>query len=283
MYTSRILYTLEGDVVKISEKFSLREHIARDVYSIRGVSLMATFVGLVFLSTSLFYLAIASSTGFFNLGEVFIYLAALIGGPITGAVAGGVGASLADLALGYGVYAPATLVLKAAEGFVAGYLFHLARKVNKWVKLAVVSVITLFLLGFSVYFVHLPFDFGIELYRLKSFSFSIPGIVLLITALSLCGLLWVATLIFEEKGEMAISCTIAGSIIVIGYFLYQIWVLGVPAAGAAIEIPFNIAQVFFGLAIAIPIVAYLRELGILKQKKDKKSNNLENNEKAETK
>lgn len=270
-------------MVKISEKFALREHIARDVLSIRGVSLMATFVGLVFLSTSLFYLAIASSTGFFNLGEVFIYLAALIGGPIIGAVAGGVGASLADLALGYGVYAPATLVLKAAEGFVAGYLFHLARKVNRWVKLAVVFTISAFLIGFSAFFVNQPFLFETELYGTNSVSFSIPGYVLLIIAIILCGLLWVATLKFGEKGEMAISCSISGSIIVVGYFLYQITVMGVPTAGAAIEIPFNIAQVFFGLAIAIPIVAYLRELGILKQKKDKRKNNLENNEKAETK
>lgn len=274
-------------MVKISEEFSLREHIARDVLSIRGVSLMATFVGLVFLSTSLFYIAIASSTGFFNLGEVFIFLAAFIGGPVTGAVAGGVGASLADLALGYGIFAPATLVLKAAEGFVAGYLFYLAKKVRKSIKFTFLSLITAFLLGFSVYFVHLSFDFGIDFYGRKSFEFSIPGFVLLLIAIVLSSLLWIAALIFEEKGDMAISCVIAGSIIVIGYFLYEILIIDIPVAGAVIEIPFNIAQVLFGLATAIPIVMYLRDLGIIKREKGiekdssvKSSEEIENSDKT---
>ena len=83
-------------------------------------------------------------------------------------------------------------------------------------------------------------------------------------AIVLSGLMLLAILKFGEKGEMALSCSLAGIIIVVGYFLYQAFVIGVGAAGAAIEIPFNIAQVFFGAAIAIPLVSYLKDLGILR-------------------
>lgn len=57
---------------------------------------------------------------YFNFGEGIIYLAALLLGPMWGAVAGGIGASLADLLLGYPLWAPFTLLIKGAEGFIAG-------------------------------------------------------------------------------------------------------------------------------------------------------------------
>ena len=69
---------------------------------------------------------------YFNMGEGFISTIALLKGPFYGAAAGGIGASLADLILGYPLWAPFTLVIKAAEGFLVGTL----RK-NRLVALAV--------------------------------------------------------------------------------------------------------------------------------------------------
>ena len=57
---------------------------------------------------------------YFNFGEGIIYLAALLLGPAWGAAAGGIGASLADLLLGYPLWAPFTLIIKGAEGYVTG-------------------------------------------------------------------------------------------------------------------------------------------------------------------
>ena len=273
----------------------LTDKMVREVNSLRSLALIVTFTGLVFLSTSIFYLNIASSTGFFNIGEAFVYLAALVGGPVTGAISGGVGAALADLALGYGIYAPATLVLKAAEGFVVGYLFHLSKKFKKWLKYAIVSILCVFLIVFSSFFVTDIFTVETSLYGISSSRFSIttltlnnldisnfmfretfnvfaldiPGYVLLILAIILSALVLLAIMKFGEKGEMALSCSVAGMIIVVGYFIYQAFIIGVGAAGAAVEIPFNIAQVFFGAAIAIPIVSYLRDLGIIHSERDK--------------
>ncbi len=59
---------------------------------------------------------------YFNMGEGIIYTIALTKGPFYGAAAGGLGASLADLILGYPLWAPFTLIIKAAEGFIVGSL-----------------------------------------------------------------------------------------------------------------------------------------------------------------
>ena len=58
---------------------------------------------------------------YFNLGEGVLYVAALTLGAPYGASAG-VGAALADLILGYPLWAPLTLLIKGTEGYVVGRL-----------------------------------------------------------------------------------------------------------------------------------------------------------------
>ena len=52
------------------------------------VALSATFTALVFVATAIFNLAITATNGYFNFGESMVYLAALVGGPLVGLVAG---------------------------------------------------------------------------------------------------------------------------------------------------------------------------------------------------
>ena len=61
-------------------------------------------------------------TGFFNFSDVAIYFAAFAFGPWIGFVAGGVGAALADISLGYSQFAILTFFAHGLEGLVAGYL-----------------------------------------------------------------------------------------------------------------------------------------------------------------
>ncbi len=93
------------------------------------VSVAAIFAALVAVATLLFVIPIPATSGYFNLGETLIYIAALLFGPIVGAVAGA-GASIADILVAP-QYAPGTLTIKAAEGFIVGYL---ARKLNKKIE-----------------------------------------------------------------------------------------------------------------------------------------------------
>lgn len=254
---------------------SVDQSSEEEVQLSRQLALTAAFTALVFLSTSIFSIGLVSSTGFFNLGEAFVYLAALVGGPFVGAVAGGFGAALADAFLGYGYFAPATLVLKGLEGYTVGMLFILMKRISRTQRRGLLAALTTFLLVFTVYFtnpilngypnsdvIEGSFNLGTS-----SFSFSLPGWILVLLALVLMAIIWFVELRMKYRGEMALSCVLAGPIIVVGYFLYEVAFLEIAIAAALFEIPFNIAQVVFGTFIAVPIVSYLDELGILPSRK----------------
>ncbi|MCG3218040.1 MAG: hypothetical protein KAR35_03495, partial [Candidatus Heimdallarchaeota archaeon] len=92
-----------------------------------------------------------------------------------------------------------------------------------------------------------------------------PGYILLIVAVLLSFTIWYTYLKFGEKGKMAIACLAGGTVMVIGYFIYEITFVDYTIGQAAGEIPFNIAQVIFGIAIALPVVSYLKKLGVLSE------------------
>lgn len=60
--------------------------------------------------------------GYGNLGDCFVLLSGWLLGPLWGAAAAGLGTMLADMTLGYGLYAPATFVIKALMAVVAYFL-----------------------------------------------------------------------------------------------------------------------------------------------------------------
>jgi uncharacterized membrane protein len=88
------------------------------------IALTVVFTALVTAATMVLSVYFPLTRGYFNLGETMVYLSALVGGPFVGAFAGGVGSALADILLGYNAFAPGTLVIKAAEGAVAGLLYR---------------------------------------------------------------------------------------------------------------------------------------------------------------
>jgi len=84
----------------------------------RTVALSAVFAAGVAVATMA--IAIPFGQGYLNFGEIVIFTAAFLFGGIVGGLAGGVGAAAADIILGWGFYAPITLVVKGLEGFVVG-------------------------------------------------------------------------------------------------------------------------------------------------------------------
>jgi len=82
-----------------------------------------------------------------------IYLVALLTEPIVTAFAGGVGAALADISTGYGLFAPGTLVIKFAEGCIAEYLVKRFGKVyGLFYSMLVGGSLTAGLLLFGIFF-----------------------------------------------------------------------------------------------------------------------------------
>jgi uncharacterized membrane protein len=59
--------------------------------------------------------------GYFNVGDVMIFVAALTFGPFVGGVAGGLGSAIADI-IGFPLFAVPTLVIKGVEGLLAGLI-----------------------------------------------------------------------------------------------------------------------------------------------------------------
>ena len=66
--------------------------------------------------------------GYVNLGDYAVLLSAWLLGPLYGGAAAGIGSMLADLLLGYGHYAPGTLIIKGAMALVAALVFKAFRK-----------------------------------------------------------------------------------------------------------------------------------------------------------
>lgn len=75
-------------------------------------------------------------TGYFNLGDCFVLVAAWFLGMGYGTLAAGLGSALADIILGYTMYAPATFIIKALMA-VAAYLIYKALKNKPFIGKAV--------------------------------------------------------------------------------------------------------------------------------------------------
>ena len=72
-----------------------------------------------------------TGSGYYNFGDIPIFMSACLLGPIPALITGALGAMLGDLILGYAMYAPFTLIIKALEGLIAGLVFKLVAKIFK--------------------------------------------------------------------------------------------------------------------------------------------------------
>jgi uncharacterized membrane protein len=88
--------------------------------NVRTIAITGIMIAVVAVFTR--SIVVPIGTGFFNFSDVAIYFAAFAFGPWIGLVAGGVGAALADISLGYSQFAILTFFAHGLEGLVAGYL-----------------------------------------------------------------------------------------------------------------------------------------------------------------
>ncbi|KON29844.1 hypothetical protein AC480_02400 [miscellaneous Crenarchaeota group archaeon SMTZ1-55] len=133
------------------------------------MAMAAVMAALVCVTTMLIQVPIPATEGFFNIGDAMIMVAALTGGPIVGVFAGGIGSSLADLLGGWYVWVIPTLLIKGAEGFLAGWMLrrgpqNILHVVLAWIVGGLVMVggyflVQIYLYGLSAAFVELPFNF----------------------------------------------------------------------------------------------------------------------------
>lgn len=111
----------------------------------RLITTLAISIALVAALISTVPVPIPATGGFTHPGAVAEVFVSLAFGPLVGMVAAGVGAAIADLALGFGGFAPLSLIAHGSLGLLVGLLGWrkgLASKVAGWIAggLALVAV-----------------------------------------------------------------------------------------------------------------------------------------------
>jgi len=231
----------------------------RTTFSVLKVAITAVFTALVTVATVAFSVYVPATRGYFNIGETAVYVTALLFGPFIGAFAGGVGSMFADILLGYSIYAPGTLLIKACEGAVVGFLSRqtlrsISRTRRKVLTLlAALSVGSLIgYVGISYYTGSVEASIGSPPTGYMTASFFIPyAFWIALGIVVLASIIYVGLRYDPRFGVLVFSVLAGGLEMVIGYFLYEQLILGVAAVA---EVPVNIGQMTVGLVISIPIV-----------------------------
>ena len=102
----------------------------------REVALTAVMTAATAVVTMVISIPFPLTRGYFNLGDAMVMLAGLLFGASVGGVAGGVGSAISDVLLGYGYFAPLTLLIKGTEGFLTGLIGN-----NRRFSLKIVGVV----------------------------------------------------------------------------------------------------------------------------------------------
>ena len=227
------------------------------------VSLIAIFTALTAVATISFSVSVPATRGYFNVGETMVYVAALLFGASIGGLSAGLGSMIADLVLGYAVYAPATLIIKGLEGTIVGFLASR----NPYRKLSprsckFLSIVAAISFAFIMYLIRSTYYSGkmeiLLAWPILSLEFevNIPNLFwMILSVIAAITILYISLKQDPYLSWQIISILIGGSVMVIGYFLYQQLILGVVAI---VEIPINIGQMMIGAIIAIPLVRAIR-------------------------
>ncbi len=241
-----------------------------------NIVIIIAYIVAVYAATIAIQIYQPATGGYFNLGESIIYLAAILHGPLVAALAGGIGASLADLSTGYGIFAPGTFIIKFIEGYLAGWLIWRfrgkARDLRGLFGAFIGGLYTILLLVFAIYYWSGGVWFGPETLitlELNTPYINIPVYIWVIIVLIIgVALSYVLAKRIISSWE-PIALLMAGLEMVTGYFLYEYFIsnplTGRPSIAAVFEIPVNIGQAVIGASIAVPLAAWLVRAGFGKQ------------------
>lgn len=101
----------------------------------REVALTAAMTAVTAVVTMITgsFVPFPATGGYLNLGDSMVMLSGLLFGASLGGFAGGVGSALSDILLGYGYFAPLTLLIKGTEGYLTGLIGNstsISRKIS---------------------------------------------------------------------------------------------------------------------------------------------------------
>jgi len=95
------------------------------------IATLAILIAVTALFTYVIRIPIAPTRGYINFGDVAIFFTAIIFGPITALITGGVGTALADLLAGYAQWAPFTFLAHGLQGLAIGLVINAGRRFQR--------------------------------------------------------------------------------------------------------------------------------------------------------
>lgn len=124
------------------------------------IALNGMLTAICTIATLIIQIPIGFNGGYSNIGDSIIIMSALLFGPLTGFIVGGVGSGIADL-FGFASFAPFTFVVKGLEGFIIGLVFLLFKK-KKVFGSIFSSIIGLLVMVFGYFLTDLILGFGFQ-------------------------------------------------------------------------------------------------------------------------
>lgn len=118
---------------------------------VKSLTITAFGIALVYVFTWLINIRLpfAPNGGLIHLGNVPLFIFAIIFGKKTGAIAGGVGMGLFDLVSGWTLWAPFTFVIVGCMGFVMGLITE-KKKGYGWYVVAMAAACVIKIAGYYV-------------------------------------------------------------------------------------------------------------------------------------
>lgn len=110
----------------------------------------ALFIAIICVATIVIQIP-SPLTGYFNLGDCFVLIAAWFLGLGYGSLAAGIGSALADVILGYTMYAPATFFIKALMAVTACLIYKAIKKPFIGKAVAAFTAEAIMVLGYFAY------------------------------------------------------------------------------------------------------------------------------------
>ena len=122
----------------------------KEMNTLFQVGIVAAFATLAFIGTLIIRIPIPVTGGYFNLGDTFVMAAALLYGPLVGALVGAIGPAAAD-AVGFPQFILATAVVKGVEGLAVGLIGGTSSSA-RWRQIAALAVgVVILVAGYYIF------------------------------------------------------------------------------------------------------------------------------------
>ncbi|MCC8081123.1 MAG: ECF transporter S component [Lachnospiraceae bacterium] len=119
--------------------------------TVKSLTITAIFIALTYVFTAMvnIRLPIAANGGLIHLGNIPLFIGAILFGRKTGFLAGGIGMGLFDLLSGWTIWAPCTFITVGLMGFVVGLIAERHRSF-RWYTLAITLACVIKIAGYFI-------------------------------------------------------------------------------------------------------------------------------------